>query len=199
MRFPSMLRRLRNTRGGGTRSTAASPYPYPYTAKGPEVRVLVTLDDGPDSRPPAVNRTKRVLDKLKALADTPFGQVNAVFFVQTHALDSNGNFNRGMSDRGQQLLNRMGREGHMAVVHTGAEVIGAHSSDNYHTERLDELVADLNQAWNDCLTVYGYGSYIGRYVRPPAGAYSDAVLSKYREANLKWYFGMLTRRIGTII
>ena len=152
--------------------------------------MLVTLDDGPDSRRWEINRTKRVLDKLKALEDTPFGKVNAVFFVQTHALDDNGSFNRGMSTRGQQLLARMGQEKHMAAVHTGAKVIGAHAPKNYHTKRVNEIVADLNRAWDECLTVYGHASYIGRYVRPPAGEYRidgdpSAVLSKYREANFE--------------
>ena len=42
MRFPSMVRRLRNTQGG-TRSTAASPTPYtdtpyPYSPETPTVQ-----------------------------------------------------------------------------------------------------------------------------------------------------------------
>ena len=55
MRFPSMLRRLRNTRGGGTRSTAgSSSTPYmPYTPEPPMPDPPTEQDPPVEQDPPA--------------------------------------------------------------------------------------------------------------------------------------------------
>lgn len=58
------------------------------------VEVILTFDDGPDTRSGSANGTDRV---LSALESNPTGHaLNAVFFIQTHAKNNQNNYFRGM-------------------------------------------------------------------------------------------------------
>jgi peptidoglycan/xylan/chitin deacetylase (PgdA/CDA1 family) len=119
-----------------------------------------------------------VLDKLDAQG------MDAVFFIQTHARDSNNSYNRGMLDpMGHNMVERMDNEGHVVGVHTGMDGQRAHAEENDHNEReaINELAGDLQRAkaFIDART----GS-APKYVRPPFGTHNSLVDTRYEAEHL---------------
>lgn len=165
--------------------TSGESYSSPYPANtrisivyDNTVKVILTFDDGPDTRAGLANGTQRILDTLENL------DINAVFFIQSHARDDNNNYFRGMEeDVGIPLVEQMHKEKHIIAVHTGMDGQMAHAWANRHTRReaIGKLGKDL-----DCCKEYirdRTGSY-PRYVRPPFGDHNRAVRSQYASRNL---------------
>ena len=142
------------------------------------VKIILTFDDGPDTRRSSANGTRRVLNTLQD------HDINAVFFIQSHARDDNNNYFRGMEESvGIPTVERMHAEGHIIATHTGMDGQRAHGWENRHPRRetIGELGADLDR--NKEYILARTGAY-PRYVRPPFGAHSPAVRSRYASRNL---------------
>ena len=156
-----------------------------------KVDVVLTFDDGPDSRSGLVNGTRRVLDILQD------NQLRAVFFIQSHARNDNNRYFRGMEEKvGIPLVERMQAEGHLVGVHTGVDGQRAHSWANRHPQReaIGELGNDLQRCKN----------YIKRhtgsdpcYVRPPFGEYNRAVRQRYADYDLNMILWHIDSRDST--
>lgn len=147
------------------------------------VEVILTFDDGPDTREGSSNGTERV---LSALENNPTGHaLNAVFFIQTHAKNDQDNYFRGMHSEGKRLVKKMTDAGHIVGVHTGMDGQRAHALENDHPNRYDagELANDLTRAKS---FISRYAKQTARYVRPPYGNMDSAgnVQRKYDEAAL---------------
>ena len=142
------------------------------------VNIILTFDDGPDTRKGAANGTQRILDTLQRRG------ISAVFFIQSHARSSNNNYFRGMEKSvGIPLVEQMHNSGHIVAVHTGMDAQRAHGWENRHTKRaakgalgkdLDRCIAYLKARTGDCPL----------YVRPPFGSYNKAVRERYATRNL---------------
>lgn len=148
---------------------------------GNNVEVILTFDDGPDSRSGSANGTERV---LSALESNPTGHaLNAVFFVQSHAKNNYGNYFRGMHSEGKRLVKKMTDAGHIVGVHTGMDAYRAHAEENDHPNRYDagELANDLTRAKDFILR---HAKQTARYVRPPFGNMDANVQRRYNEAAL---------------
>lgn len=162
------------------------------------VDIVLTFDDGPHNVNPRTgdNFTERVLNILKD-NDTHDG-INSVFFVQSHTLNENNRYMRGMSSGGTTVLNDALDDGHLVEVHTGFKKHKAHDWD--HVERLTSptdgngnveqggLAGDLDRA-KDFIAGLS-GSHTAQYVRPVEGTLGNAsqrqqVLSTYSNKGLK--------------
>jgi peptidoglycan/xylan/chitin deacetylase (PgdA/CDA1 family) len=113
------------------------------------------------------NLTELVLDTLLSA-----GAVKAGFFIQT------GVSYRGASAVGQELVRRMGREGHTIGIHTGGQ-----RDHEPHPEALKDgrLEAELRAAVAYVRAVAGTEP---TPVRPPGGALDAAVLAVYERVGL---------------
>ncbi|MDE0482932.1 MAG: polysaccharide deacetylase family protein [Candidatus Poribacteria bacterium] len=147
------------------------------------VEVILTFDDGPDTRSGSANGTERI---LHALENNPTGHaLNAVFFIQSHAKNDQDNYFRGMHSEGKRLVKKMTDAGHIVGVHTGMDGQNAHAEENDHPHRYnaEELMNDLNRAKDFILR---FAKQTARYVRPPYGNMDDEgnVQRTYDEAAL---------------
>ena len=127
-----------------------------------KVEAILTFDDGPLTTEGSANGTDRI---LSALESNPTGHaLNAVFFIQSHAKDDNGNHNRGMHREGKRLVKKMTDAGHIVGVHTGMDAYRAHAEENDHPNRYGagELMNDLTRAKDFILR---YAKHTARYVR----------------------------------
>lgn len=143
-----------------------------------DVKVILTFDDGPDTRSGAVNGTRKVLNVLED------HDINAVFFIQSHARSNSGNYFRGMEKTvGIPLVERMHDEGHIVAAHTGMDGKRAHAWANRHTRReaLGELGKDLDRSKE---YIHDRTDAYPRYVRPPFGHYNQAVVKRYASRDL---------------
>lgn len=158
------------------------------------VDIVMTFDDGPHSGNGAGNHTRQIIETL---ADNPTAPgIHAVFFIQSHAQLQNGAHFRGMHANGRAVLEEALAAGHLVQIHTGADMHGAHLSENYHPERLEagELVNDLDRCTE---FIEGLDDGDGdddthhevEFVRPPGGDYFDPpdtnVLPTYTDEGLK--------------
>lgn len=143
------------------------------------VDIVLTFDDGPDSRSGSVNGTRQVLDILQEL------QLRAVFFIQSHARNDNDRYFRGMEERvGLPLVDRMHAEEHLVAVHTGVDGQWAHSWSNRHPRR--EAIGELGNDLQRCKSFIKQRTGSDPcYVRPPFGEYNRAVLKRYADHDLK--------------
>ena len=156
-----------------------------------DVAVVLTFDDGPDSRSGSVNGTRQVLDILQDL------QLRAVFFIQSHARNDNNRYFRGMEEKvGIPLVERMHAEQHLIGVHTGVDGQRAHSWANRHPQR--EAIGELGNDLQRCKT------YIEQrtgskpcYVRPPFGEHNRAVRQRYADHDLKMILWHIDSRDST--
>jgi len=147
------------------------------------IGIILTFDDGPHAAT-TNNYTQMVMDTL-AVNSVENG-IKAAFFVQTHVPY------RGGSSVGQQKITAMENEGHQVEIHTGS------TEDHvYHTVRVtaapydvdgdgnpdgqNGLESDLIRAKKRINTLTGGTP---AFVRPPGGAYNQAVLSTYQRVNL---------------
>ena len=160
----------------------ASPYPAAdlvVIAYDNRVKIILTFDDGPDTRRGAANGTLHVLDVLENL------NINAVFFIQSHARSDSGNYFRGMEKTvGIPLVERMHDEGNIVAVHTGMDGKRAHAWANNHARReaLGKLGKDLER--NKEYIRDRTGAF-PLYVRPPFGHYDKAVRVRYTAHDLQ--------------
>ena len=193
MKFASMLRSLRNTQGGGTRPIVSSdPYcPYhPYIANRPELKIVLTFDDGPTQTFRGVNRTRNIMNYL-----TSQGIIGA-FFVQTHALtrleDGREIPFRGSTENGRETIGLIAQN-HIVAVHTTLAVVNPHHSDYYHDvlqgtvldgQTENELARTLPQGINLIETETGSRP---EFIRPPAGEGADdsGVIQTYSGLDLE--------------
>ncbi|MDE0482901.1 MAG: polysaccharide deacetylase family protein [Candidatus Poribacteria bacterium] len=145
------------------------------------VEVILTFDDGPDTRAGSANGTQRVLSALES--NSTGHAINAVFFIQTHAKNDQDNYFRGMHSRGKQIVGQMDDADHIIGVHTGMDGQRAHGEENDHPARYTagELANDLTRAKD---FISRYGRQTTRYVRPPFGNHNADVQRKYNEAAL---------------
>lgn len=142
------------------------------------VKVVLTFDDGPDTRRGAVNGTRHVLDVLQDY------DIDAVFFIQSHARDDRGGYFRGMEKTvGIPMVERMHDEGHIVAVHTGLDGKRAHAWANRHPRReaQGELGEDLERSK---AYIYARTGIVPRYVRPPFGEHNAAVRARYAAHDL---------------
>lgn len=142
-----------------------------------DVKVILTFDDGPDTQSGSANRTQRVLSVLDD------HDINAVFFIQSHAKNDQNNYFRGMHSRGIQVVEQAHNEGHIIGVHTGMDGKEAHAWANRHTRReaIGELDGDLTRCKNYIRARTGSNPL---YVRPPFGSNNAAVRNRYSAHNL---------------
>ena len=156
-----------------------------------DVAVVLTFDDGPDSRSGSINGTRQVLDILQD------HQLRAVFFIQSHARNNNNRYFRGMEEKvGIPLVERMHAEQHLIAVHTGVDGQRAHSWANRHPQR--EAIGELGNDLQRCKT------YIKQrtgsepcYVRPPFGEHNRAVRQRYADHDLKMILWHIDSRDST--
>ena len=144
-----------------------------------EVPIILTFDDGPDTRKGNVNGTRHVLDVLE---DFDF---NAVFFIQTHARSKSGKYYRAMDkDVGQPLVERMHDEQHIVATHTGMDAWGAHAMAHNHVRReaAGKLGKDLERSK---AFIYEVTGTYPKFVRPPFGVQNKAVRQRYAKHDLK--------------
>lgn len=106
--------------------------------------------------------TPQILDTLKA------NNVKATFFITGHYIKSQ-----------PHLVTRMVKEGHMVANHTWNHPNLAKIT----TEKLNEEIRSLE---NEFLSLTG--TQMGRYMRPPEGAYSEASLIATKELGYKTVF-----------
>lgn len=142
------------------------------------VKVVLTFDDGPDTRRGAVNGTRHVLDVLQG------HDIDAVFFIQSHARSDSGGYFRGMEKTvGIPMVERMHDEGHIVAAHTGLDGKRAHAWANRHPRReaRGELGEDLERSK---AYIYARTGAEPRYVRPPFGEHNAAVRARYAAHDL---------------
>lgn len=74
--------------------------------------------------------------------------IRAAFFIQSHALDRNGNPIRGSSTVGREVLANMDGDGHLICIHTGVEAHDPHQRKYRHLQREADgkLGGDLDNA-----------------------------------------------------
>ena len=146
-----------------------------------KVEVILTFDDGPHQDDDD-NRTRRVKNKLNS------NGARGVFFIQSHALDNNGNYFRGKSPEGTKVLKEVLRDGHMVEIHTGYEKHGAH--DYNHIKRVNQpaddpqgyLPGDLERCKKFINSLSD--DYVAQFVRPVEGRRNAAVRARYVDAGL---------------
>lgn len=134
------------------------------------IEIILTFDDGPDTRSGSANGTERV---LSALESNPTGHaLNAVFFIQTHARNDQNKYFRGMHSEGKRLVKKMTDAGHIVGVHTGMDGQRAHGEENDHPSRynVNQLKNDLTRAKD---FIKDFAKQTARYVRPPFGNMDD--------------------------
>lgn len=144
-----------------------------------EVPIILTFDDGPDTRKGNVNGTRHVLDVLE---DVDF---NSVFFIQTHVQNKSGSYYRAMDKEvGQPLVERMHDEQHVIAVHTGMDAWGAHLMAYNHVkrEKSGKLGADLERSKD---FIYELTGEYPKFVRPPFGVHDKNVRQRYAKHDLK--------------
>lgn len=194
MKFASMLRRLRNTQGGGTKPIVSSdPYcPYhPYIANRPELKIVLTFDDGPTQTFRGVNRTRNIMNYLTE------NSIVAAFFVQTHAKARDEDTGREYAFRGSTTNGRetigLIAQNHIVAVHTTLAVVNPHHTDYYHDvlqstvlegQTENELARTLPQGIDLIETETGSRP---EFIRPPAGEGADdsGVIQTYSGLDLE--------------
>lgn len=156
-----------------------------------DVTVVLTFDDGPDSRSGLINGTRRVLDILQD------NQLRAVFFIQSHARNDNNRYFRGMEEKvGIPLVERMHTEGHLIGVHTGVDGQRAHSWANRHPQR--EAIGELGNDLQRCKSfIKQHTGSDPCYVRPPFGEHNRAVRQRYADYDLKMILWHIDSRDST--
>jgi peptidoglycan/xylan/chitin deacetylase (PgdA/CDA1 family) len=147
--------------------------------------VALTFDDGPHIAGLGTgrNRTEKVLDTLRDKG------AKAGFFIQTHALDGEGNPHRGNTRVGRQLIRRMHAEGHAIGIHTG----GTRDHESHvAAQAAGRLRGELTRARDfirDTTATDTEAGVDATLVRPPFGSSDTAVRSTYASlslTNLLW-------------
>ena len=143
------------------------------------VSIILTFDDGPDTRKGNANGTQRILNTLQ------HRDISAVFFIQSHARSSNNNYFRGMEKSvGIPLVEQMHDSGHIIAAHTGMDAKRAHGWENRHTKR--EAKGALGKDLDRCITyIKARTGDCPLYVRPPFGVYNKAVRERYASRDLR--------------
>ena len=127
------------------------------------VRFLITFDDGP-SAAPRHNSSALILDTLAH--NRWQNGIKAIFFVQTR------HRNGGGTDIGQELMQRMQREGHLLALHTAS----ARGHINHTQMPLAELDLSLVTGIEDIRQISGVPP---RFIRPPFWHHNPATLDRY--------------------
>lgn len=161
--------------GGAAVAGAAAAAAAAAALAGSGTRTFaLTFDDGPHAAPlgKGDNRTEKVLDVLKARG------IKAGFFVQTAALNKEGNKFRGSHPIGTALIKRMHAEGHKVGIHTG----GTRDHELHTTaEKAGRLEGELQSAKKFVAAETGETPTL---VRPPTGALNKAVEATYAKVSL---------------
>jgi peptidoglycan/xylan/chitin deacetylase (PgdA/CDA1 family) len=136
-------------------------------------KFLLTFDDGPHAAGlgKGNNRTENVLDTL---CDK---NVRGAFYVQTAAVDADGNPHRGSTKIGQKLITRMNDDGHEVAVHTG----GTKDHQKHTKIPSKQLQKELGDAKAFIKKVTGTEP---THVRPPTGAFDKRVSKDYAAVGL---------------
>ena len=127
------------------------------------VRFLITFDDGP-SAAPRHNSSALILDTLAH--NRWQNGIKAIFFVQTR------HRNGGGTDIGQELMQRMQREGHLLALHTAS----TRGHINHTQMPLAELDSSLGHGVEDIRRISGTAP---RFIRPPFWHHNPATLDRY--------------------
>ncbi len=143
-----------------------------------KVEVVLTFDDGPDlGHRSSQSKTRMVMNALDSRG------IRGVFFIQSHAQDNNGNYYRGNTPTGRQIIADMIADGHIVGVHTGLDGKGAHTWVNRHTNRHPiDLYDDLVRA-KDLINDEGGTA---EFVRAPFGVTNKDVIDMYSALHLEY-------------
>jgi peptidoglycan/xylan/chitin deacetylase (PgdA/CDA1 family) len=146
------------------------------------VRFLITFDDGP-SGAARNNSTALILDTL---AHNRWQDgIKAIFFVQTRHRTGGG------TGTGQQLMQRMHRDGHLLALHTAS--VRGHVN---HTQMpLAELDRNLGDGIEDIRRISGAAA---RFVRPPFWHFNPATLARYEMHGLSMLLDDISIRDGKV-
>ena len=127
------------------------------------VRFLITFDDGP-SGAARHNSSALILDTL---AHNRWQDgIKAIFFVQTR------HRNGGGTDIGQELMQRMQREGHLLALHTASP----RGHINHTQMPLAELDRNLGDGVEDIRRISGTAPH---FIRPPFWHHNPATVDRY--------------------
>lgn len=157
------------------------PGPAP-AEKAPEVRFLLTFDDGPSIRT-GFNPTLAILDQLANNPVQP--NISALFFVQT--LHPRG----GGTPAGRDIMRRMHQAGHVLGLHS----ISPEGHVAHHTLSDSELTMRLTDAKELLHSLTGANPL---FVRPPFGAYTARTQAIYDTIGLNLLMCDLRARDGVI-
>lgn len=127
------------------------------------VHFLLTFDDGP-SGAARNNSSASILDTLAH--NRWQNGIKAIFFVQTR------HRNGGGTEIGQQLMQRMQREGHLLALHTAS----TRGHINHTQMPLAELDRSLGDGIEDLRRISGTAPH---FVRPPFWHFNPATLERY--------------------
>lgn len=160
-----------------------SPAPGPdNTAGGPEVRFLLTFDDGP-SVGDGYNPTLAIVHQL-ANNDLQPG-IRAIFFVQT------GHPKGGGSPRGHEIMRCIHEQGHLLGIHSTSPA--GHVA---HTALpTDVLMDQLHHAQGLIRRITGSSP---QFVRPPFGACDSRTRTVYASLGLDVLMADVRARDGLI-
>jgi len=160
-------------------TVAQNVYVYPSPPPPPNVVIRLTFDDGP-----AVGGNNNTQKVYAALQSNPVqNNIPATFFVQTHVVSPE----RGGTAAGAALMSEALQRGHNVMIHNGWT-----EDHPYHTERVmalpwggsgaNGLESDMIQAKS---RIAGLPGPTPPYVRPPYGAWNNAVLQAYQATQLE--------------
>ena len=146
------------------------------------VRFLMTFDDGPSGA--AQNNSSALI--LDTLARNRWQNgIKAIFFVQTR------NHNGGATEVGQQLMQRMHREGHLLALHTAL----ARGHINHTQMPLAELDRMLEHGSEDIRQISGAAP---RFIRPPFWHFNSSTLARYEAHGLSMLLDDISIRDGKV-
>ena len=143
-----------------------------------KVEVVLTFDDGPHTgRNSSQNKTQMVMRILDLT------EIRGVFFIQSHAQDKDGNYYRGNTEKGREIIAQMIEKDHIVGIHTGVDGKDAHKDVNNHNNRHPiDLYDDLVRA-KDLINDEGGTT---EFVRPPFGLANDDVINMYSDLALEF-------------
>lgn len=154
----------------------------PLSATAPQVRFLLTFDDGPSIRE-EYNPTLAIFDQL-ATNDIQPG-IKALFFVQTEHPRGGG------TPRGRDIMLTAHRKGHELGIHS----VSARGHVSHTSQPDEELIPELRQAKEVLQRITGEEP---RFVRPPFGACNLRTRTVYDQLGLAMLMSNVRAHDGII-
>lgn len=163
-------------------TTVPSTQPPVATVSPLPVRFLLSFDDGPSGSVDN-NTTAHILDTLAH--NRWQNGIKAIFFVQTRHHAGGG------TPIGQQLMQRIDREGHLLALHT--------ASPQGHINHTQMPLAALDRTLEDGIEdIHHISGDVPAFIRPPFWAYNAATLARYQAHGLTMLLDDITIRDGKV-